>query len=188
MKICSRCKAEKPAAEFGNRKAARDGLHPYCKTCHSAYAKARYAEEGDTIKRRNKKYREENAEKVRKTKQAYYERNRDRITSYQRNYLTENAEKRKEYERRSRHLYAAKGARRRARLAAQTISLTQEQQDAIKHLYAFAKYLTDKFGEPHHVDHIKPLKGKTSSGLHVPWNLQILHASRNLAKSNKEDW
>jgi len=54
----------------------------------------------------------------------------------------------------------------------------------IEKVYDDAAYLTLETGVLHRVDHIIPLNGVDCSGLHVPWNLQILTEEANVAKSN----
>lgn len=63
--------------------------------------------------------------------------------------------------------------------------LSVEQKTEIKEIYRKAQNLTLTTGISHHVDHIIPVNGENVSGLHVPWNLQILTSKENIKKSNK---
>jgi hypothetical protein len=63
--------------------------------------------------------------------------------------------------------------------------LTDEHWAQIDALYSEARRLTKETGIIHNVDHVYPLRGKTCSGLHVPWNLRVVTRKENLRKANR---
>lgn len=97
-KTCTKCRIEKPVAEFSRDKKRRDGLQYHCKAC-------------------NRKYVEENAERIAEKQRAYYEENAEYFAEYRREYYRANAEKSNERSRRYRQENAESIAARKREYA-----------------------------------------------------------------------
>ena len=63
--------------------------------------------------------------------------------------------------------------------------LTADDLWLIEQFYETAAARTKATGVQWHVDHRLPLRGKTVSGLHVPYNLQVILGSENSSKGNR---
>jgi hypothetical protein len=82
---------------------------------------------------------------------------------------------------------ALRAKRRASKLLRTPPWLTKQHFEEIRQFYVEAKdlqWLSDPT-DPLEVDHMVPLQGDNVSGLHVPWNLQILPKSLNCSKKNR---
>ena len=175
MKICTKCKEEKPYESFSKKSSAKDGKFPYCKECDRASValwsknnKERHyirtstwsKENKEACNKRTMEWRKANPEKAKASVANWNNLNKDKVTFYV--------------------------AKRRATKHNATPSwLTEDDHWLIEEAYDLAKLRTKMFGFVWHVDHIIPLKGKNVCGLHVPINLQVIPASENCSKRNR---
>jgi hypothetical protein len=194
-KVCSKCKIEKPVEEFPKDSSKRDGLHNECKGCRKE-RKVRYNKaNSEKQKEYQKEYRKSNPDKIKEYQKDYRKANSDKLKEYDKEHYKKHSDKMKDSSRnwhkvnvdRSR---AATGKRRAKKLGATPPWLTKEHLSVIRNFYTESKALEKATGIKHHVDHIVPLQGENVCGLHVPWNLQVLTASENIAKSSNypDEW
>lgn len=170
MKNCPKCNQVKPPEDFGKHSSRPDGLQGCCKICKA-------------------KYRLDNIEKYNETHKAYLARNLEKIKAkvfeYRKLYREKHNANNRKYAKTARVTKNSNLAKYRAAKDNRTPSwLSKEQLKQIEQFYWLANDLRKVTGEVYHVDHIVPLRGKNVSGLHVPWNLQILPMDLNCSKSN----
>ena len=116
----------------------------------------RHAKNRALINAKAKKWRDENADKVKASVKKYHQNNPDKLNSHCANY--------------------------RAKKFGATVWMTKEDKEKIAELYEIAKDATKLFGYDWEVDHIVPL---SKGGLHKLANLQVVPASWNRAKNNR---
>lgn len=186
MKKCSKCKEIKELSEFYKDKSLKNGFKSQCKTCLNYYLAANK----EKIKVRIAACYTANKEKYKVSMAVYAKANKEKIRTRQALWYKENSEKVLKrsllWGRANLHKLNSKNVKRRIKKLQRTPSwLTEKQFKEIDRLYLMSHILTQKTGIKHEVDHIVPLQGENVSGLHVPWNLQILTKSENAEKGNK---
>jgi len=219
IKQRSRCKELKELSEFTKDKKRKYGVGLHCKLCKKVIWKEksekRTPEQTDKLRKRQKKYRELNAEKNRE----YYQKNKQKLLEYAEAWRDKNKDRVRQYE----EIFGKPRKREHYRLNKDILKEKckkwvkqnpekvkearkkrfEKPENKLKHrikqarrralrskatLKGFDKDISEIYKncpEGFEVDHIVPLKGKNITGLHVPWNLRYLLPQENASKNNK---
>ncbi len=76
MKICTKCKEQKPLSAFRKQSSTKDGLKYYCKECDNQTAKKYYEKNKNKIIEKVTQWQKSNPEKVKGYKKSYYGKNK----------------------------------------------------------------------------------------------------------------
>lgn len=158
---------EQAYAASGGRKAAEKRRAARPISAARKAAKKRWAERNREYP---KKYYLENKERIHTRHERWRKANQKLVNAYQRE-RDKTSEGRayklnRQEQRRSRHKHALK--------------LSPAYRAEIDGFYQFCQIFPQ-----YEVDHAVPLNGANVSGLHVPWNLQVLTRTENAKKGNR---
>jgi hypothetical protein len=178
---------------FYKRDSSADGFRNECKECCIVRTKATYREDQERNKEWHREHHRKKLELNPNWHVEHYAANKERMSVYNAMYY------RKHY--RVKRLAQSKqwaqdnpgmaNANKKAYKAAKINACPPWVQDddnltwMMAQVYELAALRSEMFGFSWHVDHIVPLRGERVSGLHVPWNLQVIPGVDNMSKSNK---
>ena len=192
MKICTKCGESLPLTAFGAHATSRDGARGACKKCYAAQQLAYHYKNRAT---RTTKMREAHAaklaanpnwhaenyaanrEKMLAGANAYYRANRKQQIAKAIAHAAQNKAQYNAYKK------AYKASKIRACPA--WVRNDADLMWILAEAYDIAALRTNMLGFQWHVDHVVPLRGEKVSGLHVPWNVQVIPGSENCSKQNK---
>lgn len=145
----------------------------------------------ERFKAKKKEWLGNNLEKVRAQQKRYFDKNKPKRLRALKDWRASNPERARErmraYQKAHPEVFASAAANARARAVQATPPWAWSLHcKEFERIYRKCARMTKITGIPHHVDHIYPLAGKTSCGLHVPWNLQVIPAAQNMRKYNSE--
>jgi hypothetical protein len=189
-KSCKSCRKQESQRRFEKH---RDEINKKAMERHFANRESSLA--------RMREYQQKNKETLSEKAKEYRKNNKEMFSEKGKLYTLKNAERLKEYRAKTKEQRSANfkkyASNNRGRLAAIKMKrytsqkqrtppwLTEEHFEAIRIEYELSAWCSKVMNTPYHVDHIVPLQGRNVSGLHVPWNLQVIPADENIRKGNK---
>ena len=140
--------------EFHRHSSSKDGYKASCKICRNLEKKCYRSKNREKCNNYNILWQKQNPKKSQRASKKWKRNNSDKVN-------------------------AINAARRAAQLQRTPKWLSKAQKEEIRDWYRLVKELQwlSHPADPLEVDHIVPLQSEHVSGLHVPWNLQILTES-----------
>ena len=197
LKTCTKCRKTKTVDLFYKRSDAKSKYTSHCKACKRAHDNA-HCSLAETKKRRAKYSKNLRSTPDYKAKETAYKHAYHRTDEYREsqrlkqkarrlnpNILQQNRLRDAAYAKAHPEKFAMKTRKRKiAKLQRTPFWLNDGQTFEMECVYKYCAALRS-IGLDYEVDHIIPLQGKLVSGLHAPWNLQVLTASANASKGNR---
>ena len=196
-KICTKCNETKTVDLFYKRSDLLGKYTSHCKACKRAHDNAHNALQETKSKRSEylNRLRSTPEYKAKESayKHAYYRlpeireagKIKQRVRRMNPDVVQQERLRDAAYAKAHPEKFAMKTRRRKvAKLQRTPFWLNDVQLFEMECIYKYCAALRS-VGLDYEVDHIVPLQGKSVSGFHVPWNLQVLTASQNASKGNR---